>query len=198
MADAFPWETLTPVDPAASASIAPDREGGFPWQGQIAVARGDQGSIAPAAPYSATDALAHGATFGLSGPVGALGTATGRFLRGQGFDFPQAMREEQRGREAYSEAHPWANFGLNILGGFGGMSPALGTGTTAALAPATSAPGIIKQIATGAAVGGGMGVTAGASDNATSLGDAASGALQGGKYGLILGGAIPAAMNAVP
>src|ERR1051326_1719425 len=104
MADAFPWEGLTPADAAAAAPTPSDAEGGFPWQGELAVPRGDQGYVAPAAPYTATDALAHGATFGLSGPVGALGTATGRFLRGEGFDFPQAMREEQRGRGAYTEA----------------------------------------------------------------------------------------------
>jgi hypothetical protein len=150
-------------------------------------ARGDY--ILPAAPYGPKDAVAHGFTLGLSDPAQALGLAANRWVfGGQPFDYPQASREMQRGRESYAGANPWANTLLNLVGG-------LGLGGGGAGVPMVEAPSLIAQTLRSAGLGTLFGGVTGAADNAASVGEAARGAGYGGLLGAVLGGALPPFMR---
>src|SRR5262245_52065405 len=68
-------------------------------------ARGDY--IVPMRPYGPVEAAMRGATLGTSDVLSSLVRAGGRAAAGQGFDYPQAARETERGPEAYAGAHPY-------------------------------------------------------------------------------------------
>jgi hypothetical protein len=94
-------------------------------------------------------------------------------LGGQPFDYPQASREIQRGREAYAGANPWANGLLNLAGGVAMAGPSVGARAAA------EAPSLLGQVWRGALTGTGMGAVQGAADQSSSVGDALLGAVHG-------------------
>jgi hypothetical protein len=150
-------------------------------------------SILPSAPYDATDAAVHGMTFGLSDAARAALMAGSRYVSGAtpGFDYSQAAREIQRGREAYTGQAPFTNAAANLAGG-------LVTGAPAGARMVAGAAGPVSRIARSALTGGAMGAVEGAADNNTSLEDAAKGATRGGEIGLAVGGALPLAGAMLP
>ena len=183
-----------PATPAAASATQPNEFDQFDQNPNA----NSFGTLTAAAPYGATDALAHGTTFGLSDVAGALGTATGRFLRGNGFDYSKATHEIQAGRQAYAASHPWMNAALNLLGGFGSLGPTMGAGGPI-MAPATMrAPSAVGQVLRGVTTGAGIGAVGGAADNSESAPSAAMGALHGAEYGAPLGAAMPLALRGVP
>lgn len=149
------------------------------------------GQLLPAAPYGATDAAVHGLSLGLSDAGRAGIIALGRYLRGDtpDFDYSQAAKEVNRGREAYAGAHPVASAASNLVGGFAGMGGPAGI--------AVQSAGPVGQVIRSALTGGLMGGVQGAADNNTSVSDALQGAKRGAEAGTVIGGAIPAATNAL-
>lgn len=150
-------------------------------------------SLLPAADYGATDAAVHGMTFGLSDAARAGLIAMGRYLSGDSpeFDYPQAAKEMQRGREAYANRSPVANFAANLVGGATSL-PLMGARAVAA------ASGPVGRIGAGMLTGGATGAIQGAADNSDSIGNAITGAERGGAIGAGVGAAIPAATTLVP
>lgn len=143
------------------------------------------GPPAPAAPYDVTSAAIHGFTGGLEEPVRSALRATTGWLSGrtQGFDYPEAAAEVQRGREAYAAAHPYANIASNVAGSIAGP-----IGEVAGLIKGASLPAkVALSTGTGAVLGG----TQGAAENTTSLPAAMQGATTGAEWGAGTGAAFP-------
>ena len=153
-----------------------------------AVARASNDSLLPASPYGATDAALHGMTFGLSDAANAGIDAGYRYLSGQtpNFDYAQAAREIQRGREAYQGQAPFTNAAANLAGAAASGAPRLVAG----------AAGPIGQIVRGTLTGAGIGGIQGAADNNTSVSDALSGAASGAETGAAIGGGLPVGVAA--
>jgi hypothetical protein len=149
-------------------------------------------TLTAAAPYNATDAALHGMTLGLSDAGRAALMAGGRYMRGQtpGFDYSDAAKEVNAGREAYSNEYPWRNAGANLAGG------ATSAGPLAAKA-VMGAAGPLGQIVRSGLISAGMGGVQGAADNNTSLQSAAKGAEKGAAIGGAIGTGIPIATSAL-
>ena len=145
-------------------------------------------SLLPAAPYGATDAAVHGMTLGLSDAGRAATTAATRYLTGDtpGFDYAQAAREIQRGRDAYANQPGSGSLAANLAGGLAG-APALASKAIMA------APGLVARTAASAGTGAAIGGVQGAADNNTSLAAAGSGALNGAELGAAVGATPPIA-----
>jgi hypothetical protein len=134
------------------------------------------GPPAPVAPYGFSDAQAHAMTGGLDEPVRGAGMATGRFLAGKGFNYPEAVAEVGRGREAYAAEHPWANLGANVTGGI--VNPLFSPTMTAIKA---AGPVGKAALSTGTGILGGT--VQGAAENTTSINDMLRGARIGAEWG---------------
>jgi hypothetical protein len=195
MSDADPFAFLD--RPAAAAQSNAVGVGDDPFAFLDRSPSESKDRLEPIANYDGTDAIVHGMTLGMSEPVAALFTAGRRYLSGDSpdFDYSQAYRERQRGRQIYEENNPLAN-ALNNVGG-GALSGGLALPRAAATA-APSVVGTLGQIAKGSVLGAGMGGVMGASDNASSLGRAGSGALSGAELGGVVGAVVPAAVAVAP
>lgn len=129
--------------------------------------------------------------------------AKGRSLVGQ--DYEEGLAKERGRDDAFHEAHPYLDTGLQIGGGIAGTmlaAPALGAagtggaigavGRTALGLGAKSLPGAVAR---GAIAGGLQGAAAGSGDADGGFVDRAMGGLQGGAIGLAAGAAVPAAFE---
>jgi hypothetical protein len=185
--DGLPVYGEQPAASSAPAAGAPFLST-LPGYGDTAPRAAANDSLLPASPYGATDAALHGMTFGLSDAANAALDAGSRYLRGQtpNFDYAQAAREIQRGREAYEGQSPFASAAANLTGAFASGAPNL---VARAVTP-------LGKIAVGALTGAGIGGVQGAADNNASVGDALSGAQSGAQTGALVGGGIPAAATA--
>lgn len=150
-------------------------------------AQGEPAQLLPAAPYDATDAVVHGLSLGLSDVGRAALMAGTRYLTGQtpSFDYGQASREVQRGREVYANQSPISSTAANIAGAV--------VGPAGAAVDAMRAAGPIAKAAIGAISGGGAGAVQGAADNSATPSEALQGAEKGGEIGAAIGGGLPLA-----
>jgi hypothetical protein len=207
-APSVPAAAAIPAPAAASSASAPSQDASGWWASDATAPPGATAApqeqaqqpaaaqLLPIAPYGATDAALHGMTFGISDAADAAAMALARYLRGQtpGFDYSQAAKEVQRGREAYSSEYPWRSAGANITG-----SLAYGAPIAKSI---TAAPTVFGQLARGILSGGAIGATQGAADNNATLSSAETGAERGGEGGALIGGGLsalgPAFRAAVP
>lgn len=138
-------------------------------------------------PYSGTDSLVNSMTFGLGKEASALGMATGKFLHGQGFDFPGAEHIVDAQAAEYDKQHPDLNTAANVFGTIFGAAP-IAKGAVAA----KTLGGLVKQ---GAQAGAAVGALSGAAQSRGDLTNRLGGGVEGATIGALTGGATPLAFR---
>lgn len=103
--------------------------------------------------------------------------------------FRNKRDDERRQQKEFSAAHPKADLGLQILGGF--LTPGAGAAGGFVKGAKSTAGAVGRSALTGAAYGAAAG--AGHSEE----GERVKGALEGAKYGAVVGGALPIAGKAI-
>lgn len=145
---------------------------------------------APNAIEGTTNALTHGATFGVSDLTDAGARTFADFTMGKldggfGQTFDKHLANIRGVRQAFADEHPILATAANVVGG---LAAAPVAGATAAV------PTLAKAVGTGAVTGGTIGAIQGAADAEPGLANRAEGALTGGATGATIGAVVPPAL----